>query len=68
MQARAIIEAALELKSEGVKTFPEIMIPLIGTVEEFKLQEKIVRGVAKEVRSEERRVGKEGRSKWRKIE
>ncbi len=49
MQARAIIEAALELKAEGVKTFPEIMIPLIGTIEEFKLQEEIVRTVIKKV-------------------
>jgi len=52
MQARAIIEAALELKAEGIKTFPEIMIPLIGTVEEFKLQEQIVRGVINEVFAE----------------
>ena len=52
MQARAIIEAAMELKAEGVKTFPEIMIPLIGTVKEFKLQEEIVRRVAAEVFAE----------------
>jgi len=52
MQARAIIEAALELKVEGVKTFPEIMIPLIGTIKEFKLQEEIVRKVASEVFAE----------------
>ncbi|WP_457611569.1 pyruvate, phosphate dikinase [Lutibacter sp.] len=49
MQARAIIEAALELKAEGIKTFPEIMIPLIGTVKEFKLQEEIVRTIANKV-------------------
>jgi len=52
MQARAIIEAAMELKSAGVKTFPEIMIPLIGTVKEFKLQEEIVRSVAAQVFAE----------------
>jgi len=52
MQARAIIEAAMELKAEGIKTFPEIMIPLIGTVKEFKLQEEIVRRVAAEVFAE----------------
>lgn len=52
MQARAIIEAALELKSEGIKTFPEIMIPLIGTVKEFKLQEELVRGVINKVFAE----------------
>ncbi len=46
MQTRAILEAALELKAEGKPTFPEIMIPLIGTVKELKMQEKIVRSVA----------------------
>ena len=52
MQARAIIEAALDLKAKGVTTFPEIMIPLIGTVKELKLQEEIVRRVAAEVFAE----------------
>lgn len=52
MQARAIIEAAMELKAEGVKTFPEIMIPLIGTLKEFKLQEEIVRNIAAKVFAE----------------
>jgi pyruvate,orthophosphate dikinase len=49
MQARAIIEAAMNLKEKGIKTFPEIMVPLIGTLEEFKLQEKIIRDTAEEV-------------------
>ncbi len=49
MQARAIIEAALNLKKKGIKTYPEIMIPLIGTVEEFKMQENIVRSTADKV-------------------
>jgi len=49
MQARAIIEAAVNLKKKGIKAFPEIMIPLIGTVEEFKNQEKIVRATAQKV-------------------
>lgn len=40
MQTRAIIEAALETKDE--KLVPEIMIPLIGNVEEFKDQKSIV--------------------------
>lgn len=52
MQARAIIEAAMELKSEGVKVIPEIMIPLIGIVKELKLQEEIVRSVADTVFAE----------------
>ncbi len=43
MQARAIIEACLELKAEGIKAIPEIMIPLVGTVKELKLQEELVR-------------------------
>jgi pyruvate, orthophosphate dikinase len=43
MQARAIIEAALDLKKEGVKTLPEIMIPLIGNKKELNLQVEIVR-------------------------
>ena len=46
MQARAILEAAAELTSENVKTFPEIMIPLTGMETEYNHQEKIVRGVA----------------------
>ncbi|MBN1926858.1 MAG: pyruvate, phosphate dikinase [Prolixibacteraceae bacterium] len=49
MQARAIIEAALDLKKEGVKTLPEIMIPLIGTKKELKLQEEIVRSTIEKV-------------------
>jgi pyruvate,orthophosphate dikinase len=49
MQARAIIEAALELKAEGVEAIPEIMIPLIGTVKELKMQEEIVRSTINKV-------------------
>lgn len=43
MQSRAIIEAALDLKKRKIKAYPEIMIPLTGTLEEMKLQEQIVR-------------------------
>ncbi len=35
MQARAIFEAACELRQEGKKPFPEVMIPLVGSREEF---------------------------------
>ncbi|AFH48053.1 Pyruvate phosphate dikinase [Ignavibacterium album JCM 16511] len=52
MQARAIIEAAINVMNEGVKVKPEIMIPLVGHVNEFKLQEDIVRRVADEVMKE----------------
>ncbi|HCC70240.1 MAG TPA: pyruvate, phosphate dikinase [Bacteroidales bacterium] len=49
MQARAIIEAACNLKKKGIDAKPEIMVPLIGTVEELKMQEEIIRIVAEEV-------------------
>ncbi|MFP4048010.1 MAG: pyruvate, phosphate dikinase, partial [Bacteroidales bacterium] len=49
MQARAIIEAALNLKKKGIKTLPEIMIPLTGITEEMKMQEEIVRNTADKV-------------------
>ncbi|MDH5380267.1 MAG: pyruvate, phosphate dikinase, partial [Cyclobacteriaceae bacterium] len=43
MQARAIIEAAINLKKEGVRAIPEIMIPLVGDPNEFKYQENVIR-------------------------
>ena len=49
MQARAIIEAALNLKAKGITTKPEIMVPLIGTVEELKMQANIIHNTAKKV-------------------
>jgi pyruvate,orthophosphate dikinase len=49
MQARAIIEAACDIAADGIKVKPEIMIPLVGDLNEFKFQEKIVRRVAEEV-------------------
>lgn len=42
MQTRAILEAATELKKEGTDVYPEIMIPLIGTPQEFRNQKKII--------------------------
>ncbi|MCL3780574.1 pyruvate, phosphate dikinase [Prolixibacteraceae bacterium JC049] len=52
MQARAIIEAACDLKKEGLDPKPEIMVPLIGTVKELKLQEEIIRSTATKVMEE----------------
>jgi len=49
MQARAIMEAACELAKEGETVIPEIMIPLVGNVEELKHQKEIVVKVAEEV-------------------
>lgn len=52
MQARAIMEAACNLKNEGLNPKPEIMVPLIGTAKEFQMQEAIIRKVAAEVQAE----------------
>ncbi|MBK7980193.1 MAG: pyruvate, phosphate dikinase [Ignavibacteriae bacterium] len=49
MQARAIFEAAVDVAKKGIKVKPEIMIPLVATLEELKLQEAIVRKVAADV-------------------
>ena len=49
MQARAIIEAALNLKERGIVAKPEIMVPLIGTIAEFENQETIIRATADKV-------------------
>ncbi len=49
MQARAIFEAAVEVAKKGIKVYPEIMIPLVGHVNELKMQESVVRKVAAEV-------------------
>jgi pyruvate,orthophosphate dikinase len=48
MQARAIFEAACELRREGKNPFPEIMIPLVGSRGEFVAQRNIVEQVARE--------------------
>ena len=48
MQIRAIFEAACELAREGKTIVPEVMIPLVGHVNEFKEQKGIVDRVAKE--------------------
>ena len=52
MQARAIIEAACDLKAKGLDPKPEIMVPLIGTVQEYKMQEDIIRTTAEKVIAE----------------
>ena len=54
MQARAIIEACLELKAEGITAIPEIMIPLVGTVKELKQQEGLVRATIAKVFEEKK--------------
>jgi pyruvate,orthophosphate dikinase len=48
-QVRAILEAAGELRAQGIKAMPEIMLPLIGDRREFKLLADEIRAVAHEV-------------------
>ena len=49
MQARAIIEAALNLKAKGIDARPEIMVPLVGTIKELELQVEIINSTAEVV-------------------
>jgi len=53
MQTRAIIEAACILKKRGVNVHPEIMIPLVGQVNELKNQREILEPEAKKVLAEQ---------------
>lgn len=52
MQTRAIMEAALELKKEGIIAVPEIMVPLTGIVYEFKAQKEIIETTIQKVFAE----------------
>ncbi|MBR2584797.1 MAG: pyruvate, phosphate dikinase [Thermoguttaceae bacterium] len=52
MQARAIMEAACDIKAKGIDVHPEIMIPLVGSLNEFKNQEAIIRQTADKVLEE----------------
>lgn len=49
MQTRAIIEAALEVKEKGIEVSPEIMVPLVGTVQEYLLQKKLILDTIKSI-------------------
>lgn len=53
MQTKAILGAAIQLKKEGHDPHPEIMVPLIGIVNEFDAQEKVIRDTAKALFKEE---------------
>jgi len=52
IQTRAIIEAAVIVKKDGIDVYPEIMIPLIGNVKELKLQKDLVIDIAGRVLGE----------------
>jgi len=53
MQTRAIIEAACEVSKKGEKVEPEIMIPLVGHVNELKDVREIVRNTAEKIMEEQ---------------
>jgi len=50
MQARAILEATAELQKKRVEVLPEIMVPLVGHVNELRNQEQIIRAAAEDVK------------------
>ena len=52
MQTRAIIEAAIACKAEGLEVTPEIMIPLVGDVKELQYVKKVVVETAEQVMAE----------------
>lgn len=52
MQTTAILEAAIELKKKGIEVIPEIMIPLIGTSQEFRSQKYVIDKTADNVFNE----------------
>ena len=52
MQTRAIFEAAAKLTKEGYKIIPEVMIPLVGIVEEIKILKKQIINIADKVMKE----------------
>lgn len=53
MQTRAILGAAVQLKKEGFDPRPEIMVPLVGMVNELDAQEKVIRETAESLFAEE---------------
>ena len=52
MQARAILEAALNVKAKGIDVHPEIMIPLVGVLKELQMQANIIHETAQKVFAE----------------
>ncbi len=52
MQTRAVIEAALAVRKDGIEVVPEIMIPLVGEIKELKYVKDMVVATAEEVLKE----------------
>ena len=53
MQVRAILESACTLAQQGIKTHPEIMIPLVGHPNELRVVEERLRPLAERVMAEQ---------------
>ncbi len=53
MQTHSILKAALDLKKEGIRAVPEIMIPMTSSLKEFKIQKEIVLATAEKLFEEE---------------
>ncbi len=52
MQTRAIIEAAINVKNEGIDVVPEIMVPLVGELKELKYIKDIIVKTAEKIMEE----------------
>lgn len=53
MQVQAIFEAACRVAKRGTRVYPKVMIPLVSTVEELKIEQKRLEKIAKEVMKKE---------------
>jgi pyruvate,orthophosphate dikinase len=53
MQTRAIMQAAIAVRAEGTPVEPEIMIPLVSSVDEIRFLQKVIEATAREVFAEE---------------
>ena len=49
MQTRAVLEAALDVQADGVEVRPEVMVPLVSTVGEFRHQKETIEETASQV-------------------
>ena len=49
MQTKAVIEAAINVEKEGLSVTPEIMIPLIGDINELKYVKKVITTTADKI-------------------
>lgn len=54
MQTQAIIEAALNVHSKGIRVKPEIMVPLIGTAKELELQKKVILNIVEDIKKKKK--------------